>query len=137
MPWFRTVERELGPILSWRVFNNGINAIVVESKADPKRVFILTTNLDECVRLRLRPGQPEPAAHYEVVMQMEKKDLGEDYEVFVEQAGEMITANLINGSFEDGDYGVLQLKTGEKLVKGFPFTEVLISRHENVVRAPL
>lgn len=137
LPWFRTVERELGPILSWRVFNNGINAIVVESKADPKRVFILTTNLDECVRLRLRPGQPEPAAHYEVVMQMEKKDLGEDYEVFVEQAGEMITANLINGSFEDGDYGVLQLKTGEKLVKGFPFTEVLISRHENVVRAPL
>ncbi|WP_297612990.1 hypothetical protein [uncultured Sutterella sp.] len=137
LPWFRTVERELGPILSWRVFNNGSNAIVVESKADPKRVFVLTTNLDECVRLRLRPGQPEPSAHYEVVMQMEKKDLGEDYEVFVEQAGEMITANLINGSFEDGDYGVLQLKTGEKLVKGFPFTEVLISRHEEVVRAPL
>ena len=70
-------------------------------------------------------------------MQMEKRDLGEDYEAFVEQAGTMITANLINGSFEESEYGVIQLKTGEKLVKGFPFTEVLISRHEEVVRAPL
>lgn len=137
LPWFKTVERELGPILSWRVFNNGINAIVVESKADPKRVFILTTNLDECVRLRLRPGQPEPSSHYEIAMQMEKRDLGEDYEAFVEQAGTIITANLINGSFEESEYGVIQLKTGEKLVKGFPFTEVLMSRHEKVVRAPL
>lgn len=136
LPWYKTVERELGRILFWQVLENGMNVLVIESKADPKRLFLLTTNFDECIRFRLRLGQPEPE-HYELVMQMEKKDLEEDYETFLCQACEIFALNLVSENFIAEEYGSVSLKTGEPLVKGYPYYETLISCREQILRSPL